>query len=168
MATRASKIALIATIGTGEPNTAAEFRALLTALLDPISGTIEMRDCSNVYIITNFDGTGLGINEEVGYAICNGANGTRNWAGKVPVAYGTGYVTMGATGGAVNVALSVDEMPSHSHAIGNDRRNTGGGGGENHPISFFGTRSHVTDTQGSGVAHNNMQPFTVVLVLMKL
>lgn len=67
----------IANIAT-EPNSAAEMRELLTELFNRSYKTYDvmMLSCSNAYIIANFDGTGLGIAERVGWAICNGANGT--------------------------------------------------------------------------------------------
>jgi hypothetical protein len=69
-----------------------------------------------------------------------------------------------ATGGSKTKALSVEEMPEHDHAIGNSRRNTGGGSGgdENHPTSFAGTRNHITDKKGGGQAFSIMNPYRVV------
>jgi hypothetical protein len=111
MATRAEKLAMIASIATGEPNTALEIRNILTELLDPPSGTIMMKDVSNAYITSNFDGSGLGINEEAGYAIVNGNNGTRNWNDRMPLAYGTTNAVMGATKGSNTQTLSVANIP---------------------------------------------------------
>ena len=167
--TRAEKIALITAIGTGEANTALEFRTLLTALLDPPTGTIVTKDVTNAYITANFDGTGLGINEEIGYAICNGANGTRDHNGKVMVAYGTLYPTMGASGGASAHALSVNEMPQHNHGIKYQTHNAAGSGSERTlDNSGSAINANTTEYAGGGVAHNNMQPYIVSLVTMKL
>jgi hypothetical protein len=174
-------ITAIADVATGSPNTALEIRTLLTELFNRSdkSGTIKIKDCSDAYIVANFDGTGLGINLEVGYAICNGANGTRNWAGRVPLAYGTGYTTMGATGGFKDAVLV-----SHSHksiSVGlvagtfdvirkflGSLKTTG----INLEYDLQG-RSDTptageTTTEGETGADKNMQPYTVVLVTMKL
>lgn len=87
-------------------------------------------------------------------------------SGRVPIGFSNDeeFDVVGKTGGAKSKTLSVSEMPEHDHAIGNSRRNTGGGSGgdENHPTSFAGTRAHVTDKQGSGTAFSIMNPFRVV------
>lgn len=161
---------LIDAIATGTPNTALKVRTVLNAIANGTmqSGDIVYVDCSNAYITANFDGTGLGINQRIGWAICNGNNGTRNWNGKVPVAYGSSYLTMGATGGEVMHTLTVNEMPAHNHTISNQSNGVSGGGkvtvGNESPE---GTNP-ITDNTGGGAAHNNMQPYTVVLAIMKL
>ena len=170
MATRLEIQAMIAGIGTGEPNTAAEMRTLLTALLDPPSGTIIMKDVTNAYILSNFDGTGLGINEEVGYAICNGNNTTRNWAGRVPVAYGGAYLTMGEQKGDKDAVVV-----SHTHST-NPTTNLAYGSGDgivrgradSYPEGL-GESINVT-IQSTGVSgiDKNMQPYIVTLITMKL
>lgn len=93
-----------------------------------------------------------------------------DWRGRMPVGFDgtqTEFNAMGKTGGAKNKALSISEMPSHNHAIGNSRRNTGGGSGgdENHPASYTNTRSHVTDSQGGGQQFSLMNPYRVVLFI---
>ncbi len=88
-------------------------------------------------------------------------------AGKFPVGFDaddTDFDVVGKVGGSKSKTLSVDEMPQHDHAIGNSRRNTGGGSGgdENHPASFAGTRSHTTDKQGGGQEFSMLNPYRVV------
>lgn len=90
--------------------------------------------------------------------------------GRMPVGYDSAIIefdVLGDFGGAVSKTLSVSEMPEHDHAIGNSRRNTGGGSDENHPASFAGTRSHVTDKQGGGQPFSIMNPYRVVLYIQK-
>jgi len=171
MATRAEKIAMIAAIGTGEPNTALEFRNLLTALLDPNAGTIITKDVSNAYITANFDGTGLGINEELGYAICNGANGTREHNGKVMVAYGTLFPVMGASGGSPHTVVVAHTHTTRISNVTGTNNNTmtavnGGSGGGTSANNGSGI-VNVSETGELGT-NKNMQPYTVVLVTMKL
>jgi hypothetical protein len=87
-------------------------------------------------------------------------------SGRFPIGFSADadFDVVGKSGGAKSKTLSVAEMPEHDHAIGNSRRNTGGGSGgdENHPASFAGTRVHITDKQGSGTAFSIMNPFRVV------
>jgi len=106
-------VTAIANIADGTPNTALEIRTLLTELFNRSykTGDVMMVSCSNAYITANFDGTGLGINERVGWAICNGENGTRNYDDSYPMPYGVTNQTMGATIGANTVTLSVMNIP---------------------------------------------------------
>lgn len=170
MATRLEIQAMIAGIGTGEPNTAAEMRTLLTALLDPPTGTIRVKDVTNAYILSNFDGTGLGINEEVGWALCNGINaGTRNSQGRVTVNYDpVNYPIMGATAGSKDAVVV-----SHSHTVklqqlnsnsdqGSGRIATGG----QYPEG--GIPDIQTEEIGVSGTDKNMQPYIVRLETVKL
>ena len=171
--TRTQLTALVTAIGTGEANTALELRTILTALVDGATLTNEVKliDCSNAYIASNFDGTGLGINERVGWAICNGSNGTRNWNGKVPLAYGTDYLTMGATGGNKDaVIVSHSHTAKISNVTGSDSAKftaTNGGSGGGATSNNGSGVINTSDTGESGLG-KNMQPYTVVLAIMKL
>lgn len=171
MATRLEIQAMIAGIGTGEPNTAAEMRTLLTALLDPPSGTIRVKDVTNAYILSNFDGTGLGINEEVGWALCNGINaGTRNSQGRVTVNYDpVNYPIMGATGGSKDNTLV---QHTHDVTVGNVNNGQSGGNLGNKVgrwDSGSGTLlSGTTTPEGVSGIDKNMQPYIVRLETVKL
>lgn len=52
--------------------------------------------------------------------------------------------------GRVFGSNQLDEFKSHRHAIGNSRRNTGGGSGgdENHPLSYDADQVHLTNYEG--------------------
>lgn len=140
----------------------------LVNFLQPYIGTFQYEvktlDVKTQYITDNFDNTGLGINIMVGWAICNGANGTHNIDGRVLLPYGTNNNVMGQFGGSRDAVLV-----SHSHII-NEVYNenitgtkVGSGGGT---IEAVGTQN--TSTVGVSGTDKNMQPFIVQLFIMKL
>lgn len=168
--TRAEYQSLIDVIATGEPNTALEVRTILNALADGsyLTGDVKMVNCSNVYLTANFDSTGLGIAERLGWAICNGANGTRNMNGKVPLPYGSSYLTLGATGGEVSHTLTVSEVPALSVSYTGSNDDTGDDGQYIVTSPTDPNTVHTLTTNGGGGAHNNMQPYVVTLFIQKL
>lgn len=160
----------IETIATGVPNTALKIRNVLSVLADGTaqSGDVKEIDVATSYIAANFDPTGLGTNERLGWAICNGNNGTRNRGGRVAIQYNTTYPTLGATGGEATHVLTVNEIPSHSHVIKGSLNTTGGAGGNSVSNTTNNAADMQTNTAGGGQAHNNMQPYIVSLFIMKL
>jgi hypothetical protein len=46
-----------------------------------LPGDMKLISCNGAYITANFDGTGLGTNLRLGWAICNGSNGTDDMGG---------------------------------------------------------------------------------------
>lgn len=168
--TRAEYQNLIDVIATGEPNTALEVRTILNALADGsyLTGDVKMVNCTNVYLTANFDSTGLGIAERLGWAICNGANGTRNMNGKVPLPYGSSYLTLGATGGEATHTLTVSEVPALSVSYTGSNDDTGDDGQYIVTSPTDPNTVHTLTTNGGGGAHNNMQPYVVTLFIQKL
>jgi len=169
-------------IATGVPNTALKVRTILNTLANGVAqtGDIKEIDVSTAYIASNFDVTGLGTNERLGWAICNGNNWTRNRNKRVAVQYDPSdatYSTLGATGGESAHVLTESEIPSHTH-------NTVASSGTTvlHSESLYFNRegntwsaSGTTDVKSSGISstggglpHNNMQPYIVTLFIMKL
>jgi len=162
METRTEILALINGIATGSPNTALEIRTLLTAMINyPVQiGTIRQKDVTNAYIVANFDGTGLGILEEEGWALRNSQNGTRNSQGRVNVNYDpTNYPTMGATGGSKDAVVV-----AHTHTVGIDSYPNAGETLGLYDQATTGNLTNIT-TSSTGVsgADKNMQPYIVVL-----
>ena len=91
-------------------------------------------------------------------------------------AYGGGRVPVGVhssgtfdglneTGGAETHTLSTSEIPSHTHDVTWPRSNNSGGGGPTSPCTSAGdggALTQVSQTQGGGGAHNNLQPYITV------
>jgi hypothetical protein len=165
--TDAQVITAITNIADGTPNTASEIRDLFTELFNRSykTGDVMMLSCSNQYIIDNFDGTGLGIAERVGWAICNGQNTTRNYNGRVPLAYGVDYATMGASGGSKDAVVV-----EHSHTV------DALGDVSNVKVLRFGSNPDVetefetltTNTVGVSGTDKNLQPYIVTLFIQKI
>lgn len=102
--------------------------------------------------------------------------------GRVPVGVDgtqTEFATSGKTGGEKTHVLSVDEMPSHSHAIGGPiggALSGAGGGGSGYTNGagyapwfgggFSASPAIVYATGGSG-AHNNLQPYIALNGIIK-
>lgn len=148
-----------------------------------LTGDVKEVDCSAAYIAANFDGTGLGINERKGWAICNGSNGTKNRGGRVSVGYDALttdpvnnvwdaiYNTIGATGGEKKHSLSVIEMPPHAHTVpAATGSSSTGSGAPTYPPGANTTVStnSVGGSGGSAAPHENRQPFIVTLFIQKL
>jgi len=159
---------LIDAIQTGVPNTAVKVRDVLNAIADGTAQTGDVKeiDVSNAYLNANFDITGLGINERLGWAICNGQNGTRNRSGRVAMAYdATNYPTLGAIGGSKDAVVV-----AHSHTV-----NQILGYGPTQGQDGFYDRSAgeapygvVTESAGVSGTDKNLQPYMVTLMIMKL
>lgn len=158
---------LIDAIASGTPNTAATVRTVLNAIADGTAQTGDVKeiDVSNAYLTANFDASGLGTNERLGWAICNGNNGTRDRRGRVGIQYSASYPTLGATGGSKDAVVvqhshTISTLKSYNNSFGTnglyDRSQTASGAGLS------------TDTVGVDGADKNMQPYIVSLFIMKL
>lgn len=145
----------------------------LLQLLRPLVGKLQFEivemDVNTQYIIDNFDSTGLGINICLGFAICNGNNGTKNRDGRSSIAYGIDYNFIGSFGGEAEHILTIDEMPIHNHTIDKVYNENvigtfvGSGGG-----SVEATGTQKVSTSGNGFSHNTYHPYVVTLIIMKL
>ena len=115
------------------------------------------------YIDDNIDETGLGINLLVGWRLATELDGL------VTIGYGASQNNIGGYGGEKTHLLIIDEIPPHTHdtTFGGDDANDSGS--SNTWLQSSGTLHTKTSTsKGGGLSHNNMQPYCVVLKIVKL
>lgn len=113
-----------------------------------------------------------------GWRICDGGAGTPDMRNRFPVGTGLAYA-LGAGGGADTVALSVGNLPSHSHGVnaGVATDNINGGpfvkqieyldpsGGVG---NWTGGSAWSTIGAGSNTPHENRPPFRAVHFIMRI
>jgi hypothetical protein len=165
----------------GSPGTYAyaDFRRMHNIINFWQPGDIKTKVVDNAYIAANFDVNGYGQNNETGWRILSKAYPSA--AGKVMVNIDSAdadFDTAGKTGGAKTYTLLKANLPASGLKIqvpggGNYFVNdTGGGGGL---LSLKGDNDNsvangyvMTENMGSGTAFDKMNPFFVVLKLIKL
>jgi len=128
------------------------------------SGDIKRIKCDLAYYTENFEVDGLGKNLRLGWAQCNGNNGTDDLTGRVGIGYGLGYSIFGAHGGSKDAVLV-----EHSHGI----KYASTSGGTKYPETPYigdtiGGDMQGTSTVGVSGTNKNMQPYIVQLYIMKL
>jgi hypothetical protein len=168
--------ALITAIQDGGLNTALEVRTVLTAIKNAcvLPNEVKWIKLANVNLSTYFNETGLGISGQLyeGWAICNGQNDTTNDNGKVSIAYGTTYTTLGATGGEIFSTLTENNIPQMDITV--PVSNAGGGSSPytNIVASGSGTPDTKTYTNVLGSASPTgvsiMQPYVVELKIQRI
>lgn len=134
-------------------------------------GDIKEKYCDDAYIAANFDTDGYGVNAEKGWRIFSKV--VPESAGKVFVNLDksdSNFYQVGITGGEKMHKLTVSEMPSHNHPV--NPPNSQGDSGEgktvsgNEPSQLL--TQYNTGNAGGDQPHNNLQPFFVILKLIKL
>jgi hypothetical protein len=103
-----------------------------------------------------------------GWAICNGNNLTSNDSGRVSIAYGTGYTTLGTKDGSKDAVLI-----SHTHFLGGNimRARTSGGPGNLNLVQSGQNFDTIGETQAVGTGdgiNKNMQPYVVELKIQRI
>lgn len=135
-------------------------------------GDIKERYCDGAYIAANFDTDGYGLNAEKGWRIFSKVVPAS--AGKVFVNQDTDdadFYAVGNTGGEKKHQLTISEMPKHKASIPLQKRSASGSDGTDSVLSSTPTGKPVTfqsSEMGGDVAHNNLQPYFVILKLIKL
>lgn len=83
--------------------------------------------------------------------------------GQVHIGAGSNY-TIGDTGGEETHTLTINEMPSHAHNSISQAHDAQTPGGMHYALTspVNGLAERLTDYQGGGQSHNNMQPYIVV------
>ena len=117
---------------------------------------------------------------EIGVTYGNGDGSTTfnvpNRRGRVAVGLDSGvarFDTIGETGGAVDVTLNIDQMPTHEHGPHEaynfwGYNGTGSGEGTWNPTNATGVAGFGhTGSTGGGLPHENMPPYLVQRFLIK-
>jgi hypothetical protein len=148
--------------------TVQEFVNFVAPLVSALQFQVIELDVTVAYIAANFDATGLGTNLCLGFAICNGSNGTKNRNGLVSLGYGTGYTAIGGQGGSETNVLTVSNIPPLQvpYTGSNDDN-----GGEGTLIVSSNSQANTVKnlvTGGTGIAHNIMQPYLITLMIQKI
>ena len=133
-------------------------------------------DCTQEFIDENFElnpspTMGLGKNVMVGFAMCNGNNGTKDRRRRTSVAYdptayvsGHNYSIIGNTGGSEDAVVV-----AHSH----ETKYASTGSGTKYPETPYvgdDVAGNMQPTESTGVSGTgkNMQPFIVTLVVQRV
>lgn len=80
------------------------------------------------------------------------------------------FSTIGNTGGEKTHTLTTDEIPSHKHSLSPSVKTFGGAYGLDATGNGAGSPESITETQtsGGGLAHNNMPPYYVVAMWLRI
>jgi hypothetical protein len=146
-------------------------------------GDLKMIDVSDLYVTQNFDSSGLGINLRIGWAICNGNNGTKDRRGTIPLSYDDRiidptngiwdnlYRFLGTIVGLKRVLLTGNEsgVQPHTHPgipsnAGQVVPNTGSG---DYFVGFGGATQNSANLPALQ-SHENRQPSMVTLFIQKI
>lgn len=157
-------------LASGTKIPAFKHRQVEHALLDYIqaniaqSGDVKRVKCDLAYLTANFEVNGLGKNLRLGWAICNGNNGTDDLAGRVGIGYGLGYSVLGQIGGSKDAVVV-----EHSHVLKYGSNGIGTKYPETPYISdTIGGDMQPAQTTGVSGTDKNMQPYIINLYIMKL
>lgn len=133
--------------------------------------------------------SGFSSNIPSGWALCNGSNNTPDLRDKFVLGAGKNY-SVGVIGGEKEVILTIAQISSHSHDIGNhthdivqysDYRNGTNGISLEYVSRYAGfvktlpgleagsiSGDTTTSTVGGGQPHDNMPPYYALCFIMKL
>lgn len=103
-----------------------------------------------------------------GWALCDGQDGRYDLRDKFILAAGPNH-PVGETGGSEEVALTLEQIPSHSHSILFSTQTSG-----NNTLSITGqlvdrkTTSGISEYVGSSQTHPNMPPYYALCYIVKI
>lgn len=156
---------------TGTGTVASPYVISLPASAAWLPGDTKEVVCNDTYRSANFDSNGLGRLERLGWAIMNGNthiyNGVSvtvpNDNGKVVIAYGTSYATLGATSGAETQTLIKENLPNFIIPTKRTDGTEADAGSLNCNFDL-----NTNDSIGSSTPFSIMQPYVVRLRIVKL
>jgi microcystin-dependent protein len=93
-----------------------------------------------------------------------------NLKGRIPVGRDSAqaeFIDMGGTGGAKTHTLATTEMPAHTHTENYHSPVNYNCKGDGNGWATRGNSSTATGSAGSGLAHNNLQPYIVLNYIIK-
>jgi microcystin-dependent protein len=181
-----TKLAVSSTVSATEIGYVDGVTSAIQTQLNALQSSISSLSLIPVGTITMYGGT----DAPTGWLLCDGGSTTGYTAlatlvgatvpdlrGRAPIGYGQGTgltnrSTIGATVGTETHALTESEMPRHNHSsliLGSDSSNTGlTVGSVANTQTYTGyTGGDGSGTAENGIAHNNMQPSTVVNFIIK-
>ena len=156
-----------ANLASGSKIPAVKHREVETALLDFIQSNVAQQYdikaiyANSTYLGNNFESNGLGKNLRAGWAICNGNNGTPNISNRVIVSYGSDFPTLNDVGGSKDAVLV-----AHNHTYSQYVKSGSNSGSGGEAAGYFETG--LTSTIGESGVNKNMQPYIVLVYIMKL
>jgi hypothetical protein len=118
---------------------------------------------TQVWIDANFDETGLGILEMVGWAKKNGQNGTEDIRDRVSLAQGTIHLTLGDELGNETKTLETNNLPDITVTIPGSNADNGDPGELFITANSQGNGNHNIVISGGEVAFSLLQPSLVEL-----
>lgn len=166
---------LIDGLGDGEMNTASEVRIILRNLLQSIflPGDIKMVICTQEELISDYTASGVGKGKRAGWAQCNGLEGRPDMNGRVPLGRSDTYSALGNIGGSSKVTLNKSDIPPLDLVA--PVSNADNGGGTKKYIMATDTEAagnktyeNAVNSGGATTQVSIMQPYTIVLYLIKL
>ncbi|WP_289659540.1 hypothetical protein [Flavobacterium panacagri] len=164
-------VSLIAGLGDGDKNTAFEVRTILTHVLEALHlpGDIKIVFCTREELISDYTSTGVGKGKRAGWAQCNGLDGRPSMGGRTVIGFSDSYSELGALGGSEKHKLLSSEIPTIGIDIPYNMNNAGGNGNQRVlDNSGAATTKMKAYSSGGDQPHNNMQPYIVLLYLIKL
>lgn len=132
---------------------------------------------------SHFDSNGIGMGQMIGWAICNGYNGTPDLRSRFIVGIDEVDYKHQSVGGQYPVKLKKENMPSHTHSVNDPGHShglfhgsieTGSPTGNwqidiNNPSKESYSQTGITlDTSGGDEAFDNRPPYYAVYFIMKI